>query len=157
MRGETGGDPRIPRTIQATRPSGKLICGHARGLEGADLNAFMAAGVDSDHELISSNDLLAKLRAGLTIELRGSHDHLLPDFVEALKTFDHLPQSVTLCADDVFPDDLHAKGGVDDVVRRLVRYGLKAEWALEAATLNAAVRLGRRDLGLITPGRRADT
>lgn len=156
MRGVIDGDPRMQAIIQAGLASGKLICGHARGLEGADLNAFMAAGVDSDHELISSNDLLAKLRAGLTIELRGSHDHLLPDFVEALKTFDHLPQSVTLCTDDVFPDDLHAKGGVDDVVRRLVRYGLKAEWALEAATLNAAVRLGRRDLGLIAAGRRAD-
>ena len=137
MRGVIDGDPRMQAIIQAGLASGKLICGHARGLEGADLNAFMAAGGDSDHELISSNDLLAKLRAGLTIELRGSHDHLLPDFVEALKTFDHLPQSVTLCTDDVFPDDLHAKGGVDDVVRRLVRYGLKAEWALEAAPLSA--------------------
>jgi adenine deaminase len=156
MRGVIDGDLRIRAIVEVGLASGKLMCGHARGLEGADLNAFMAAGVDSDHELISATDLLAKLRAGLTIELRGSHDHLLPEFVEALKTFDHLPQSVTLCTDDVFPDDLQAKGGVDDVVRRLVRYGLRAEWALEAATLNAAVRLGRRDLGLIAAGRRAD-
>ena len=156
MRGVIGGDPRMRAIVEVGLASGKLMCGHARGLKGADLNAYMAAGVDSDHELISAEDLLAKLRAGLTIELRGSHDHLLPEFVEALKTFDHLPQSVTLCTDDVFPDDLHANGGVDDVVRRLVRYGLRAEWALEAATLNAAVRLGRRDLGLIAAGRRAD-
>jgi adenine deaminase len=156
MRGVIDGDPKMRSILEAGLASGKLICGHARGLEDADLNAFMAAGVDSDHELISAKDLLAKLRAGLTIELRGSHDHLLPEFVEALKTFDHLPQSVTLCTDDVFPDDLHANGGVDDVVRRLVRYGLRAEWALEAATINAAVRMGRRDLGLIAAGRRAD-
>jgi adenine deaminase len=156
MRGVIDGDPRMQEIIEAGLASGKLICGHARGLEGADLNAFMAAGVDSDHELISSNDLLAKLRAGLTIELRGSHDHLLPEFVEALKKFDHLPQSLTLCTDDVFPDDLSMRGGVDDVVRRMVRYGLRPEWALRAATLNAAVRLGRRDLGLIAAGRRAD-
>jgi adenine deaminase len=156
MRGVIDGDPRMRAIVEVGLASGKLMCGHARGLEGADLNAFMAAGIDSDHELVSAKDLLAKLRAGLTIELRGSHDHLLPEFVESLKQFDHLPQSVTLCTDDVFPDDLHAKGGVDDVVRRLVRYGLRAEWALEAATLNAAVRLGRRDLGLIAAGRRAD-
>jgi adenine deaminase len=156
MRGVIDGDPRMRAIVEVGLASGKLMCGHARGLEGADLNAFMAAGIDSDHELVSAKDLLAKLRAGLTIELRGSHDHLLPEFVESLKQFDHLPQSVTLCTDDVFPDDLHAKGGVDDVVRRLVRYGLRAEWALEAATLNAAVRLGRRDLGVIAAGRRAD-
>jgi adenine deaminase len=156
MRGVIDGDPRMRAIVEAGLASGKLVCGHARGLEGADLNAFMAAGIDSDHEIISANDLLAKLRAGLTIELRGSHDHLLPEFVEALKSFDHLPQSVTLCTDDVFPDDLYAKGGVDDVVRRLVHYGLKPEWALRAATLNAVVRLGRRDLGLIAAGRRAD-
>lgn len=99
---------------------------------------------------------MAKLRAGMAIELRGSHDHLLPEFVEALNALGHLPQTVTLCTDDVFPDDLLQGGGLDDVVRRLVRYGLKPEWALRAATLNAAQRLGRADLGLIAAGRRAD-
>ncbi|NTE66212.1 adenine deaminase [Agrobacterium tumefaciens] len=156
MRGVIERDPRMSGIVQAGLVSEKLVCGHARGLKGADLNAFMAAGVSSDHELVSGEDLMAKLRAGLTIELRGSHDHLLPEFVEALNALGHLPQTVTLCTDDVFPDDLLQGGGLDDVVRRLVRYGLKPEWALRAATLNAAQRLGRTDLGLIAAGRRAD-
>ncbi|SCY66203.1 adenine deaminase [Rhizobium sp. NFACC06-2] len=156
MRGVIERDPRMSGIVQAGLASQKLVCGHARGLKGADLNAFMAAGVSSDHELVSGEDLMAKLRAGMTIELRGSHDHLLPEFVEALNTLGHLPQTVTLCTDDVFPDDLLQGGGLDDVVRRLVRYGLKPEWALRAATLNAAQRLGRADLGLIAAGRRAD-
>lgn len=156
MRGVIERDPRMSGIVQAGLVSEKLVCGHARGLKGADLNAFMAAGVSSDHELVSGEDLMAKLRAGLTIELRGSHDHLLPEFVEALKALGHLPQTVTLCTDDVFPDDLLQGGGLDDVVRRLVRYGLKPEWALRAATLNAAQRLGRSDVGLIAAGRRAD-
>ncbi|WP_107676938.1 adenine deaminase [Agrobacterium sp. LAD9] len=156
MRGVIERDPRMSGIVQAGLVSEKLVCGHARGLKGADLNAFMAAGVSSDHELVSGEDLMAKLRAGLTIELRGSHDHLLPEFVEALNALGHLPQTVTLCTDDVFPDDLSQGGGLDDVVRRLVRYGLKPEWALRAATLNAAQRLGRTDLGLIAAGRRAD-
>ncbi|WP_144576458.1 adenine deaminase [Agrobacterium sp. DE0009] len=156
MRGVIERDPRMSGIVQAGLASGKLVCGHARGLGGADLNAFMAAGVSSDHELVSGEDLMAKLRAGMTIELRGSHDHLLPEFVEALNKLGHLPQTVTLCTDDVFPDDLLKGGGLDDVVRRLVRYGLKPEWALRAATLNAAQRLGRSDLGLIAAGRRAD-
>jgi adenine deaminase len=156
MRGVIERDPRMSGIVQAGLVSEKLVCGHARGLKGVDLNAFMAAGVSSDHELVSAEDLMAKLRAGMTIELRGSHDHLLPEFVEALNTLGHLPQTVTLCTDDVFPDDLLQGGGLDDVVRRLVRYGLKPEWALRAATLNAAQRLGRSDLGLIAAGRRAD-
>ncbi|WP_235776888.1 adenine deaminase [Pseudorhizobium marinum] len=156
MRGVIDRDPRMSAIVQAGLASGKLICGHARSLAGADLAAFMAAGITSDHELVSADDLIGKLRAGLTIELRGSHDHLLPEFVEALNTLGHLPQTVTLCTDDVFPDDLFSSGGLDDVIRRLVRYGMKAERALQAATLNAARRLGRDDLGLIAPGRRAD-
>ncbi|MGE8104599.1 adenine deaminase [Allorhizobium sp. NPDC080224] len=156
MRGVIDRDPRMSAIVQAGLASGKLICGHARGLKDGDLAAFMTAGVSSDHELVSSDDLMEKLRAGLAIELRGSHDHLLPDFVEALNRLGHLPQTVTLCTDDVFPDDLYQGGGLDDVVRRLVRYGLNPDWALRAATLNAAQRLGRPDLGLIAAGRRAD-
>ncbi|MGV1837363.1 adenine deaminase [Rhizobium rhizogenes] len=156
MRGVIDGDPRASAIVNVGLQSGKLVCGHARGLEGADLNAFMAAGVSSDHELTSGADFLAKLSAGLTIELRGSHDHLLKEFVEVINDLGFLPQTVTLCTDDVFPDELHVNGGLDDVVRRLVRDGLKPEWALRAATLNAAIRLGRNDLGLIAAGRRAD-
>ncbi|TWD51198.1 adenine deaminase [Agrobacterium vitis] len=156
MRGVIDGDARMSAIVHAGLASGKPVCGHARSLTGSDLMAFMAAGVSSDHELVSGDDLMEKLRAGLSIELRGSHDHLLPEFVAALNQLGHLPQTVTLCTDDVFPDDLHRAGGLDDVVRRLTRYGLKPEWALQAATLNAARRLGRDDLGLIAAGRRAD-
>ncbi|MBB2793560.1 UNVERIFIED_ORG: adenine deaminase [Rhizobium esperanzae] len=156
MRGVIGGYPRMTAIVNAGLASGKLVCGHARSLQGPDLNAFMAAGVTSDHELTSGADLAAKLAAGLTIELRGSHDHLLQEFVEVLNGLGHLPPTVTLCTDDVFPDELCEGGGLDDVIRRLVRYGLKAEWAVRAATFNAAERLKRSDLGLIAAGRRAD-
>lgn len=156
MRGVIDGEARISAIVQAGLASGKPVNGHARSLAGADLQAFVTAGVSSDHELVSGDDLIAKLRAGLSIELRGSHDHLLPDFVRTIKALGHLPQTVTLCTDDVFPDDLADAGGLDDVVRRLVRYGLPAAWALRTATLNGAVRLGRHDLGLVAPGRRAD-
>lgn len=156
MRGVIDGDPRMSGIVQAGLEAGKLVCGHARSLAGGDLAAFIAAGITSDHELVSGDDLLTKLRAGLTIELRGSHDHLLPEFVRVLDDMGFLPSTVTLCTDDVFPDDLHRHGGIDDVVRRLVRYGLRPEWALRAATFNAALRLGRTDLGLVAPGKRAD-
>lgn len=148
--------PRMSGIVQAGLDSGKRVCGHARGLTGSSLNAYVAAGIETDHELTSAADLLEKLYTGMTIEMRGSHDHLLPEFVELLNKLPFFPATLTLCTDDVFPNDLLDKGGLDDVIRRLVRYGLPPLRAIQAATLNAATQLGRRDLGLIAPGRRAD-
>jgi adenine deaminase len=156
MRGVLQRQQRMSGIVDAGLSSGKLVCGHARGLEGADLQAFAAAGIESDHEITSGADLLAKLRAGFTVELRGSHDYVLPDAVDALRTLPQIPQTLTICTDDVFPDDLVHAGGMIDVLRRLVARGMAPLQALRCATLNAAMRLGRRDLGLIAPGRRAD-
>ncbi|WP_226780623.1 adenine deaminase [Oceaniglobus trochenteri] len=156
MAAVTSRAPRMRAILQAALESGKNINGHARSLTGSDLQAYVSAGVSSDHELTSGEDLLEKLRAGLWVEMRGSHDHLLPEFVEALKTLPQQPSTLTLCTDDVFPDDLHRSGGLDDVLRRLVRYGMAPIDALRAATHNAAQRLRRADLGVVAPGRRAD-
>ena len=156
MRGVLERGPRARGIVDAGLASGKLVCGHARGLAGGDVQAFAAAGIESDHEITSGDDLLAKLRAGFTVELRGSHDYVLPGAVAALAALPQVPQTLTICTDDVFADDLVRVGGMIDVLRRLVGYGLPPMQALRAATLNAAMRLGRRDLGLVAPGRRAD-
>ncbi|RVV97705.1 adenine deaminase [Mesobaculum littorinae] len=156
MRGVLDRSERMRDIVGAGLTSGKLVCGHARGLSGADLQAFAAAGIGSDHEITDGDDLLAKLRAGLTIELRGSHDHVLPGAVATLNGLPRFPSTVTICTDDVFPDDLVDRGGMADVLRRLVGYGLDPVAAVQAATLNAAHRLGREDLGRVAPGRRAD-
>ncbi|MEM9198776.1 MAG: adenine deaminase C-terminal domain-containing protein [Pseudomonadota bacterium] len=156
MAGVVGRAPRMTGIVQAGLSAGKPVCGHARGLSGAALQAYAAAGVSSDHELTSAEDLLEKLAAGLTIELRGSHPYLLPEMAAALQRLPSMPPTVTLCSDDVFPDELDATGSLDQTLRHLIRHGLDPLRALQAATLNAALRLGRPDLGLIAPGRRAD-
>ena len=150
------GDPRVSGIVNAGLASGKRVCGHARGLTGGALAAYAAAGVETDHELTSAADLMARLEMGMTVELRGSHPHLLPEFAQALLDLGHLPQTVTFCTDDVFPDDLLINGGLDHVVRLMIGHGLPPAWAYRAATLNAASRIGRPDLGLIAPGKRAD-
>ena len=156
MHGVLNGSPRMLEIMQAGLDSGKLIEGHARGLSGADLQAYLAAGVTSDHELTSADDALEKLRAGLTLEIRGSHPYLLPDIVNALKTLPHLSSQITVCTDDVPPDILLEKGGIIALLNLLIGHGLAATDALRFATLNAAIRLQRNDLGLIAAGRRAD-
>ena len=150
------GDARVTGIVNAGLASGKRVCGHARGLRDGALAAYAAAGVGTDHELSSAEDLMARLEAGMTVELRGSHGHLLPEFAQALLDLGHLPQTVTFCTDDVFPDDLDRHGGLDHMIRRMIGHGLPPAWAYRAATLNAARCIGRADLGLIAPGRRAD-
>ena len=112
MSGVVNRNARMRGIVQAGLKSGKPVYGHARGLTGSMLQAYAAAGVSSDHELISGQDLVEKLRAGLTIELRGSHPHLLSEFVDALEQLPSFPPTLTVCTDDVFPDDLLKNGGL---------------------------------------------
>lgn len=156
MHGILHGSPKMEAVMSAGLNSGKLIEGHARGLSGCRLQAYMAAGVSSDHELTSADDLLEKLRAGMTLEIRGSHPYLLEDFVKALMTLPHLSSQITLCTDDVPPDILIEKGGIIALLNLLIGYGLPVTDALRFATFNAAIRLQRQDLGLIAAGRKAN-
>jgi adenine deaminase len=116
----------------------------------------MAAGISADHEIVSGEDALEKLRAGMTVELRGSHDYLLPGIVKAVNALPVVPSTLTICTDDVFPDHLVERGGMSDVLRRLIGYGLDPLQAIRCATINNAIRLRRDDLGLIAAGRHAD-
>jgi Adenine deaminase (EC 3.5.4.2) len=87
MHGVLHGSERMQEIVQAGLNSGKLIEGPRPRAERRRSQAYLAAGVTSDHELTSADDALEKLRAGLTIEIRGSHPYLLPDIVAALTTF----------------------------------------------------------------------
>lgn len=156
MHGVINGSDRMLEILDAGLRSGKLIEGHARGLKGQELQAYLAAGVGSDHELTSADDALEKLRAGLNLQIRGSHPYLLPDIVKALKTLPHLSSQITLCTDDVPPDFLLERGGMIALVNTLIECGLRGEDVLRMATFNAAIRLQRPDLGLIAAGRIAD-
>ena len=112
MHGVINGSERMLEILEAGINSGKLIEGHARGLKDEQLQAYLAAGVTSDHELTSAEDALEKLRAGLTLQIRGSHPYLLPDIAAALQALPHLSSQITLCTDDVPPDHLLEKGGL---------------------------------------------
>jgi len=156
MHGVLNGSEKMLEILEAGLRSGKLIEGHARGLKGAGLQAYLAAGITSDHELTSAEDALEKLRAGLTLQIRGSHPYLLADIVAVLKTLPHLSSQITLCTDDVPPDHLLEKGGLIALIKLLISHGLRAEDVLRMATFNAAIRMQRPDLGLIAAGRIAD-
>ncbi len=156
MLGVLQSDGRMVDVVAAGLASGKLVSGHAAGLSGPELQAYLAAGITSDHEIVADPDALEKLRAGMTVELRGAFEHVLPGLVAELNALPELPTHLVAATDDLFALTLTTDGGVDHLLRRLIGYGLDPVRALRIATYNAAYRLGRTDLGLVAAGRRAD-
>ncbi len=156
MNGVLAGSERMVAIADAGRAASKLVEGHARGLTGARLQAYLAAGIGSDHEITSGEDLLEKLRAGLAIAIRGAHNYVIPSVVQVLAKLPHLSSQLMFCTDDVPPDHLLEHGGLIDVLRRFIAAGLPVLTALRLATANAAHHLGRRDLGAVCAGRLAD-
>jgi adenine deaminase len=156
MLGVLGADGRMVDVVSAGLASGKLVSGHASGLGPAEIQAYLCAGIESDHEVFAKGDVLNRLQAGMVVELRGMLEHLLPEVVAQLAELPELPMHLVLCTDDLFAATLLADGGVDHLVRRLVKAGLSPVRAIRLGTYHAAYRLNRIDLGLVAAGRRAD-
>jgi adenine deaminase len=148
-------DPEVLAKIEAMQAVGKPVDGHAPGLSGRSLNAYLTTGIASDHECTSAREAREKLAAGMHIMIRegtGARnlDALLPVIT---------PQNarrMMWCTDDRHPHDLMAEGHIDGMVRRAVRSGLDPVLAIQMATLNPADYFGLHHVGALGPGRRAD-
>lgn len=135
--------------------SNKRIDGHAPGLTGRDLNAYIAAGVTSDHESTSVDEVIEKLRLGMYIMIReGSVTKNLRDLLPAI-TCDNLSRCFFV-TDDRHPKDLLEKGHIDHMVKIAIKEGLDPIAAIRLATINTAQYFGLTDLGAIAPGYLAD-
>jgi len=153
--GVLSGDPEVLKKIEAARRHGRPVDGHAPGLSGKDLAAYVAAGITSDHECTTAAEALEKLAAGMHVMIRqgtGARnlDALLP--VVSASTSSRL----MWCTDDRHPHDLLAEGHIDSIVAAAIRAGVDAVTAIRMATLNPAERFGLAHLGAVAPGRRAD-
>lgn len=138
-----------------TMAQAKRIDGHAPGLSGRDLNAYVAAGVASDHESTSVEEVLEKLRLGMHIMIReGSVTKNLRDLLPAVSR-DNLPRCFFV-TDDRHPRDLIERGHIDHMVRMAISEGMDPVSAVRLATINAASYYGLKDLGAIAPGYAAD-
>lgn len=147
---------RMVDVVAAGLDAGKLVSGHAFLLSGPRLQAYVAAGVTSDHENLFGGEVMEKIRAGLTVELRYLLPEMLPPLVEELLGLPALPTNLVLASDDVLAMDLHDVGHIDEGLRRVIAAGMPPALAIRIATYNAAYRLQRTDLGYVGPGRRAD-
>src|SRR5918999_1349038 len=131
------------------------VDGHAPGVLGKALNAYVAAGIRSDHEARTLEEGRERLRAGMWVLIReasGARNlHALLPLVEEFG-----PHRLAFCTDDREPEHIAEEGHVNSMVREAVAAGVTPEDALVMASFNPAQWHGLRDLGALAPGYQAD-
>ena len=153
--GIIAGDDQPVEKIVAAQAHHKKIDGHAPDLVGNDLNAYIAAGVYSDHECSTVEDAIAKLERGQYIMIREGTaarnlDALLPLLTPQYYTY------CMFCTDDKHPNDLLEKGHIDYIVRRAIKAGVDPIIAVKCASHHAARYFLLNNRGAIAPGFLAD-
>jgi adenine deaminase len=153
--GVVAGEPaELDKAWRATNHN-KAVDGHAPLLTGRQLDAYVAAGVGSDHECLNTEEAEAKLRIGMTVFIReGSAARNLADLLPCVTP--ERRDRFCLVTDDKHPHDLVREGGVDFAVRKAVQLGLDLPTAVRMATINTCQFFGIRRRGAVAPGYWAD-
>ena len=152
------GHPDLMRSIDATTEQRKVISGHGPETHGPMWNAFVAAGVTNDHEALSADEILLRVRTGVHAQLR--HNLIvptLPALVTAITEHDIHTRMVSLVTDDTTAVVLANEGHMDYLVRQAVALGVDFMTAIQMGTLNAAQAFHKDfQIGSLAPGRAAD-
>ncbi|MBA7627578.1 Adenine deaminase [subsurface metagenome] len=151
--GVIGGDANVLNKIDLAK--GKVIDGHAPGVTGKDLTAYIAAGILSDHESVSLSEARDKLRQGMFIMIREGSSEKNLDALLPLVT-DKTYKRCFFVVDDRSGADLLRDGDIDAVVRKAIRRGLDPVRAIQMATINTAEYFRLDRLGAVAPSYRAN-
>ena len=149
--GVVNGDGQVVEKIVASQAHHKKIDGHAPGLSGKDLNAYIAAGVYSDHECSDMEDAMNKLRLGQYIMIREGTAARNLEALMPLLTSQYVDRCM-FCTDDKHPNDLLEKGHIDYIVKKAISLGADTIVAVKAACHNAARYFLLNNRGAIAPG-----
>ena len=134
---------------------GKAMDGHAAGLHGRDLNAYLAGGISSDHECTGLEEAAEKLARGMWVMIReGSSEKNLAALLPMVN--DRTWHRCLLVVDDRSCEDLLCDGDIDAVVRKAIQLGLHPIRAIQMATINAAQHFRLEGLGAVAPGYHAN-
>ena len=147
--GVIGGAEAVVSKINLAR--GKVVDGHAPGVTGKNLNAYVAAGIYSDHESVSLDEAREKLRQGMYVMIREGSSEKNLDALLPLVT-DKTYKRCLFVVDDRSCVDLLRDGDIDAVVRKAIRRGLDPVRAIQMATINTAERFRLDRLGAVAPG-----
>jgi len=147
--GVLSGDVSVLSKINLAK--GKVVDGHAPGVTGKNLGAYIAAGIYSDHESISLDEAREKLRQGMYIMIREGSSEKNLEALLSLVT-DKTYKRCLFVVDDRSCVDLLREGDIDAVVRKAIRLGLDPVRAIQLATINTAEYFKLDRLGAIAPG-----
>jgi adenine deaminase len=147
--GVLAGDAGVLSKIESAR--GRIVDGHAPGVAGKDLSAYIAAGIRSDHESVSLAEAEEKLGRGMFAMIREGSSEKNLDALLPLVT-DKTYKRCLFVVDDRSCVDLLRDGDIDAVVRKAIRQGLDPVRAIQMATINTAEYFRRDGLGAIAPG-----
>ncbi|CUK14253.1 Adenine deaminase [Ruegeria denitrificans] len=153
------GDPKMLAEIAATQRAGKTVGGHYASPDlGPDFAAYVAGGPADDHEGTCEADAIARVRQGMRSMMRlGSAWFDVESQITAVTEKGLDPRNFILCTDDCHSGTLVNDGHMNRVVRHAIACGCDPLVALQMATINTATHFGlEREIGSITPGRRAD-
>lgn len=136
----------------------KIVNGHAIGRSGQELNVYASAGISDDHECVTTEELLQRLRVGMRVLVReGSTERNLDELISgALR--EGLPlENLMFCTDDKHASEIREEGHINYNVSRAIQLGVNEIDAVKMATISAARHFRMEDeIGSITPGRLAD-
>ncbi|MBI4676707.1 MAG: adenine deaminase, partial [Elusimicrobia bacterium] len=134
---------------------GKRIDGHAPRVRGKGLNAYVSAGIKSDHECTTVEEAREKLRAGMYIMIReGTAAKNLRALLPLVNSENS--RKCLFVTDDRHLEDILTQGHIDHIVRSAIKLGVEPIRAIQMASINAAEYFGLKDLGAVAPGYRAD-
>ena len=157
--GVAANDPKMVDEIAATVRAGKTVGGHYASPDlGPQFAGYVAGGPQDDHEGTRMEDAIARVRQGMKAMLRlGSAWYDVAEQIKAVTEAGIDSRNLILCTDDCHSGTLVHDGHMDRVVRHAIAQGLKPVTAIQMASLNTAQHFGlERELGSVTPGRRAD-
>ncbi|MER5173154.1 adenine deaminase [Thioclava kandeliae] len=157
--GVVNADPKMLAEIAATQEAGKTVGGHYASPDlGAPFRAYVAGGPADDHEGTCEADAIARMRQGMRAMVRlGSAWYDVESQITAITEKGLDPRNFILCTDDCHSGTLVNEGHMNRVYRHAVECGADPLVALQMCTINTATHFGlERELGSITPGRRAD-
>ena len=153
--GVINADQVVLAKIAAALEAGKIVDGHAPGLRGKELQAYLSAGISTDHECVNREEAAEKIRNGMRVIIRhGSASSSLKEILPLVN--DNNVEFFMFGSDDREAAELIAKGHLDDLLHTAVSMGLDPCLALKMATFNPARHYRLFDRGLLAPGYRAD-
>lgn len=153
--GVISGDTAVWEKLRAAK--GRVITGHAPGVSGAQLAAYILGGITSDHECDNAAEALEKMRRGMWVMIRqGATARNLAEIAPLIREKRILATRAMAVSDDISPDFISERGHMDGCVRELIACGVDPLSALRLVTLSPAEYFRLDDRGAVAPGKTAD-